>query len=57
MDIGPELAAQARIFNDQLWVDFMYLDSDMDAPLAEKIVAEIQLILEQAGAGPFTKPE
>jgi len=48
MDIGPELAAQARIFNDQLWVDFMYLDTDMDTPLAEKIVAEIKLILEQA---------
>jgi hypothetical protein len=57
MDIGPELAAQARIFNEQLWVDFMYLDSDMDASLAEKIVAEIQSILEQAVDATVSKPE
>ena len=47
-DIGPQLAAQARLFNDQIWWDFFYMDTDMDASLAEKIVAEIQLILEQA---------
>lgn len=51
MDIGPELAAQARLFNDQLWLDFMYLDSDMDTPLAEKVVAEFKEILEGAVAG------
>lgn len=52
MDIGPELAAQGRIFNDQLWVDFMYLDSDMDAALAEKVVIEFRSILEEAVAAP-----
>lgn len=50
MDIGPELSAQARIFNDQLWMDLMYLDSDMDASLAKKIRDEIKLILEEAVA-------
>ena len=50
MDIGPELSAQARIFNEQLWMDFMYLDTDMDAGMAEKIVAELKAILEKAGS-------
>ena len=51
MDIGPELSAQARIFNEQLWMDFMYLDTDMDmdAGTAEKVVAEVKAILEKAG--------
>ncbi|HEX2696951.1 MAG TPA: hypothetical protein VHM28_04535, partial [Anaerolineales bacterium] len=48
-DIGPEFASQARLFNDQLWWDFVYLDSDMDRALAEKIVGEIRSILEEAG--------
>jgi hypothetical protein len=56
MDIGPELSAQARIFNDQLWMDLMYLDTDMDAPLTEKIAAEIRMILEQAVAETGSKP-
>jgi hypothetical protein len=50
MDIGPELSAQARIFNEQLWMDFMYLDTDMDAGMAEKIVGELKAILEKAGS-------
>lgn len=47
-DLGPEIASQARLFNDQVWWDFIYLDSDMDVALAEKIIAEIKLILESA---------
>lgn len=47
-DIGPEFASQARLFNDQLWWDFTYLDSDMDKVLAEKIIGEIRSILENA---------
>ncbi|MCP4140497.1 MAG: hypothetical protein GY755_09440 [Chloroflexi bacterium] len=47
-DLGPEISSQARLFNDEVWWDFIYLDSDMDADLAEKIIAEIKLILENA---------
>lgn len=47
-DLGPELSSQARLFNDQIWWDFMYLDTDMDRALAGKIVEEIRLILENA---------
>ena len=47
-DLGPEMASQARLFNDEIWWDFIYLNSDMDARLAESILAEIKLILERA---------
>jgi len=47
-DLGPEMASQARLFKDEVWWDFIYLDSDMDAALAESILAEIKLILERA---------
>ncbi len=47
-DIGPEFASQARLFKDQLCWDFVYLDTDMDRALAERIVAEIRQILENA---------
>ncbi len=47
-DLGPELGSQARLFHEQIWWDFIYLDSDMDAQLAEKILAEIRSILENA---------
>ena len=46
-DLGPELSSQARLFYNQLLWDFVYLDSDMDRVLAEKIIAEIKLILEK----------
>jgi NRPS condensation-like uncharacterized protein len=49
-NIGPEIAAQARLFNDQLWWDFVYLDGDMDRAGAEQIVAEIRSILESAAS-------
>jgi len=50
-DLGPEMASQARLFNDQVWWDFIYLDTDMDAEMAEKIISEIKAILESAGWG------
>lgn len=50
-DLGPELASQARLFNDQIWWDFIYLESDMDEELAGKIIAEVRAILEIAGNG------
>jgi NRPS condensation-like uncharacterized protein len=47
-DLGPEIASQARLFNDQVWWDFVYLNTDMHAELAEKIIDEIKSILENA---------
>jgi NRPS condensation-like uncharacterized protein len=47
-DLWPEMSSQARLFNDEVWWDFIYLDTDMDADLAEKVIAEIKLILESA---------
>lgn len=47
-DLGPEVASQARLFNDQVWWDFMVLDTDMDAALTETVLAEIKSILENA---------
>lgn len=36
-DVGPEYTAQARIFNDQLWWNIVYLDTDMDKQTANLI--------------------
>jgi len=51
-DLGPEMASQARLFNDQIWWDFIYLDTDMDAELAGKIIGEVKAILEEASYSP-----
>jgi NRPS condensation-like uncharacterized protein len=51
LDLGPEVSAQARLFNNELLVDFMFLESDMDREMAEKILEQIQSILERAGNG------
>jgi hypothetical protein len=48
-DLGPEVPAQARLFNNELLMDFMFLESDVDKEMAGKIVREIQDILERAG--------
>jgi len=50
-DIGPEVSAQARLFNDELNIDFMFLETDMDRETARKIVAEVRVILEGAVTG------
>ena len=50
-DLGPEVPAQARLFNNELWMDFMFLKSDMDRGMAGKIVREVKAILERAGNG------
>lgn len=47
-DLGPEFASQARLFDNKLWWDFCYLDTDMDAVTAQKILDEIKTILHQA---------
>jgi len=49
-DLGPEINAQARLFKDELWLDFTFLETDMDRETAEKVVGEIRSVLEKAGA-------
>jgi NRPS condensation-like uncharacterized protein len=50
-DLGPEVPAQARLFNNELCMDFMFLESDVDREMAGKILGEIQAILERAVKG------
>jgi hypothetical protein len=50
-DLGPEVSAQARLFRNELWIDFMFLETDMDRETAEKIVGEVKVILEGAVSG------
>jgi hypothetical protein len=47
-DLGPELSAQAQLFNDQLFWDFIYLDADMTRDEAIAITEEIRTILSHA---------
>lgn len=47
-DLAPELSSQARIFNDQIIWDFMYLTTDMNKSVATQIIEEIITILENA---------
>jgi hypothetical protein len=47
-DLGPEFSAQAQIFNNQLYLDFMYLEADMSREQAKAIVEEIKSILNSA---------
>jgi hypothetical protein len=50
-DIGPEVSAQARLFNDELCIDFMFRENDMGRDLAGKIIGEVIAILEETGGG------
>lgn len=47
-DIGPEVSSQARIFNEELIWDFMFLESDLGRGQAEQVLEEIRSILESA---------
>jgi Condensation domain len=47
-DLGPEFSAEAQIFKDQLFWDFMYLEADMSREEANAIVEEIKSILKAA---------
>lgn len=50
-DIGPEVSAQARLFNDELCIDFMFREKDMGRDLAGEIIGEVKAILQEAGSG------
>jgi hypothetical protein len=46
--VGPEYSALVRLFDDHIYWDFLYLDSDMDHEQAGVIADEIHKILESA---------
>jgi hypothetical protein len=50
-DLGPEVPAQARLFNNEVLMDFMFLESDMNREMAGNVVREVQATLERAGSG------
>jgi hypothetical protein len=43
--LGPEVAAQARVFRNRLGISIMYLDSDMDTNQAQAIAEVIRELL------------
>lgn len=47
-DLGPELSAETRIFNNRLLWDFVYLEADMSREEADAIVEEVKSILNSA---------
>ena len=47
-DLGPEFSAEAQIFNNRLFWDFIYLEADMSRDEANAIVEEIRSILNAA---------
>jgi NRPS condensation-like uncharacterized protein len=47
-DLGPEVSSQARLFGNEICMDFMFLETDMDRTTAEKIVGEVKSILKEA---------
>ena len=46
--VGPEYAVVARLFDNRVYWDLLYLDSDMDHDQAVRVADEIRLILEAA---------
>ena len=50
-DLGPEVSAQVSLFKDELWMSFMFLETDMEREMARRIVGEVKVILEEAVSG------
>ncbi len=48
MTIGPEFSALARLFLGQIYLDFLYIDSDMGPEQARLIADDVRLLLEEA---------
>ncbi len=46
--LGPEYTAQVRLFNGEIYWDFVYLDTDMDNVEASKIADDIFTLLESS---------
>jgi hypothetical protein len=45
--LGPEYSGQISIYNDELWWDMLYMDTDLDQAGAQRIADEIHKILEE----------
>ncbi len=52
MTIGPEFSALSRLFLGEIWLDLLYIDSDMDSAMAERIAEEMRQILKDAAGKP-----
>ncbi len=52
LPIGPEFSALARMFLGEIWLDFLYLDSDMGEEKALRMSNEVRNILESAAGEP-----
>ena len=48
--LGPEFTGQARLFDGEIWCDFLYLDSDMNHATAQSIANDMVSLLE-SGVG------
>ena len=48
MPEGPEYSALVRLFRGELWLDMLYLDSDMGEDTARRIAQDMQTMLEGA---------
>lgn len=46
--LGPEYSAQVSLFNDELWWDILYLDTDMNHEQAQGIADEMRRLVEKA---------
>jgi len=46
--LGPEFSGQVSIYNDELWWDMLYMDTDMDRGMAQNIADEIHNFLGEA---------
>lgn len=48
MTIGPEFSALSRLFLGEIWLDLLYIDTDMDSEMAARIAEEMRGILTEA---------
>ncbi len=50
MTIGPEFSALARFFLGEIWLDLLYIDTDMSPETAGRIAEEMRRILTEAAS-------
>jgi hypothetical protein len=55
--LGPQYTAQARLFRGRLWLDILYLDSDMNKAEAQTVAYDMCSLLASQPAAPMEKAE
>ncbi len=55
LNLGPEFSSLARMFLGEIWLDYLYLDSDLNEEKARQIADEIRHILEKAVSVPASQ--